>query len=185
MTRMQSRILVAVWMMMLGASSCTCHREPPPPAPAPRVEERRPAFTLAARPTHTLQPPTPPPSPATPAAKGTTSPQPGVALPTDWPSDVPVFSGASLAAVQQLGGGAHNVLFTVEAPASEIFDFYKSDLRNAGHEVTQEYQTAEQSFISFKKGNFVTNIVIASDPNDRSRRVIAVMYQEEEEIEEF
>ena len=191
MIRARSGLVVGALIAAMSFSSCTCHEGSPPEGTAPQnlVEKRPPGFTLGPRVTHTPLPATPWPSPKraspNPSPKGTTTPQPNVALPTDFPSDVPVMPGATLSAVQQLGGGAHNVLFTTSQSPSQIFDYYKNDLKAAGHKVTQEYQASDQSFISFKKGNLVTNIVIAPDPNDSTHRVIAIMYQEEQDVDEF
>lgn len=92
---------------------------------------------------------------------------------------------ARIAAVQKLAGQAHNVIFTAVTPPPEIFRYYREDLKSKGYQLTQEYQAKEQSFLSFKKGQLVVNIVITRDPNDPDRSAVAVMYQVEEEVEEF
>jgi len=115
----------------------------------------------------------------TPAGPPTATPE-AVALPADFPKDIPVMDGSKVAGVQKLGGGAHNVLFTTDAEPAKIFAFYKDDLKEKGHEVTQQYQARDQSFLSFKKGALVTNVVIAPDPNDPKKKVIAVMYYEDQ-----
>jgi len=108
-----------------------------------------------------------------------------LALPNDFPSDVPIYAGASLMAVQRTGGNGRNVLFGSSAPAPEIYRFYERELKANGYELTQQYEAQTQSFLSFKKGQLITNIVIAPDPNDPKRQVIAIMYHTEEPVEEF
>lgn len=172
---------VHLLVLAFTLSSCTCGMEEPPP-PAPILPTRAPGFhvTAAAAKATATAVPEPTEAPAAPP-----SPTSSVALPKDFPSDISVMEGSSLAGVQQLGGGASNVLFNSDAPAAEIFEYYKDDLKEKGHEVTQQYQTREQSFLSFKHGDRVTNVVIAKDPNDPEKRVVAIMYYVEEPAEEF
>lgn len=164
-------------------SSCTCGQEAPPP-PAVMPPTRPPGFQA------TVAPPPAPTEPAAPEATPTTAveaeptPTVAMALPPDFPADIAVMEGSTLASVQKLGGGAHNVLFTLDKDPAQVFEFYKDDLKAKGHEVTQQYQTREQSFLSFKKGDLVTNVVIAKDPNDPSKKVVAIMYYEEQPVEQ-
>ncbi len=190
---------IAVHRWMPGAlaaalcfSSCTCQREAPPqlgalptrapgfqatvstPAASPRAAALPTGSPTVAR--LTLETPTAPVGP-TPAGELT--------LPDNFPRDVPVYAGANLITVQRMGGEGRNVLFGSSAPAPEIYRFYEKELKANGYELTQQYETQTQSFLSFKKGQLITNIVIAQDPNDPKRQVIAIMYHTEEPAEEF
>ncbi len=173
--------------LSMSLASCTCREQAPavPPAPA-ALPTRAPGFqaTIAPMASPKEEMATPSPRPTTPAVA--TPGTEAAKLPEDFPSDVPIFKGATVSAVQKLGGGAHNVIFsTNEGTPAEIFDFYKQDLTPKGYKVEQEYQTEHQSFLSFRKGQLITNVVIASDPGNPDRKVVAIMYQVEEPIEEF
>jgi hypothetical protein len=174
--------LTHLFVLALVFSSCTCgQEEPPPPAPIPPTRPAGFHATVAATVVAT----------ATPAAEATgtpaaeSSPTSSVALPADFPDDIAIMEGSTLAGIQQLGGGANNVLFSTEEPAAKVFEYYKDNLKEKGHDVTQQYQTSEQSFLSFKRGDRVTNVVVAKDPNDPSKRIVAIMYYEEDPAEEF
>lgn len=179
--RHSSNTLAHLLLLAMTVSSCTCGSEAP--APPVALPTRPPGFQNTAPPK-----PTATAAPQAPTATVAAQPSPTsetLALPDDFPKDIPVMDGATVAAVQKLGGGAHNVLFTTKAEGPQIFDFYKDDLKQKGHEVTQQYQTTGQSFLSFKKGNLVTNVVIAKDPKDPKKRVVGIMYYEEQPTEDF
>jgi len=168
-------------LLAMTLSSCTCGQEaPPPPAAVPPT--RPPGFQATTAPTAA---PTAPPAATATAAPVVAPTIDAAALPSDFPADISVMEGSKLEQVQKLGGGAHNVLFSTDADPAQVFDFYKDDLKTKGHEVTQQYQTREQSFLSFKKGNLVTNVVVAPDPKDPRKKVVAIMYYEEQPAEDF
>lgn len=109
-----------------------------------------------------------------------------VAIPDDFPSDVPVFKDAEVFGVQNLAAGAKNVLFHTEGDVPEVFDFYKDSMSGEGWDVKQEYQQANQSFLSFEKDDMITNMTVARDPQT-GKQVIAVMYYKQQPLpfEEF
>ena len=182
------------WFAYLAASvlasapfaSCTCHRdisEPPKRVeretgfsalPGARKPPRRhaPEPPLAVRVTPGVQ--TLPPAAAVPTAAVAT-------LPDDFPEDVPVLEGTEVMAVQELAGNARNVLFQADAEPAEIFVYYRDEMRGEGWNVTQEYQRNDQSFLSFRKGQMITNVTVARDPRT-GKRIVAIMYYEEEEL---
>ena len=176
---------VAVTLLALTFSSCTCSSSTPE-APPPPVARSGSGFGML-KPTERSVPD---------VAKGVVTPKPVEArpaptlptaamkaeLPEDFPSDIPVFKDAKVAAVQQLANNARNVVFTVDdAEAAKVFDFYKGDMGHSGWKTEQEYQGGEQSFLSFKKDKMVTNVSITKDPKT-GKRVIAVMYYKEEPL---
>jgi hypothetical protein len=175
------RLALLFLLSSLTISSCTCESEAPPPPPIPPT--RAPGFQTTHVPTAM---PTATAAPATPTAPAAAEAVPtGPALPSDFPKDVPILDGATVAAVQQLGGGAHNVLFSTTEDMGKAYEFYKKELGDKGHEVTQQYQAREQSFLSFRKGDMITNVIVAPDPKDRSKRIVAVMYYQEQPAEDF
>lgn len=186
---MRQGTLLAAVLLALSFSSCTCSSttpavpKPTPVAragwvtkPSPRSGEVRVPDAVQPEDIEAREAPTPPPA----------TPEQAV-LPDDFPSDVPVYEGADVAAVQKLANGASNIVFTVDhAEIPQVFDFYKNDMRGSGWNVEQEYQGKEQSFLSFKKGNTITNVSVTTDPKS-GRKVIAVMYYDEQPLpfEEF
>jgi hypothetical protein len=104
-----------------------------------------------------------------------------VELPENFPDDVPIFEGSELYGVQNLAQGAKNVLFQTDGEVPKVFDFYKDSMRGEGWNVYQEYQQEGQSFLKFTKGKMTTNMTVAEDPKT-GKRIIAVMYYEEEEL---
>jgi hypothetical protein len=175
---------VAVAAVALAFSSCTCSSTTPeaPPTPQPRAG----GFGML-KPTERQAPD---------IAKGVVTPKAVEAreaptvptgpveakLPEDFPTDIPVFDGAKVAAVQKLANDANNVIFTVDdVDAPKVFDFYKSDMEHGGWKTEQEYQGNNQSFLSFKKDGMITNVSVTKDPKS-GKRVIAVMYYKEEPL---
>lgn len=181
--------LGCIAIVSLSFSSCTCQRDLPQ-APAASAA-RRGGFGALAPTTRALSEsdnreriakadPTPIPATLPPAADE--SPTPATAeLPENFPRDVPIYKDAEVFAVQDLAQSAKNVLFHVDAESPEVFSFYKDNMRGEGWNVAQEYTAKEQSFLSFRKGRMITNVTIVKDPSS-GKRVVAVMYYEEEEL---
>jgi hypothetical protein len=114
--------------------------------------------------------------------KAVDTPTPGVvALPDNFPTDVPIFKDAEPVAVQKVAHDGHTVLFHVDAEAKEVFSFYKEKMNKVGWNTEQEYTNKGQSFLSFKKGSTITNVTIAKDAKT-GKQVIAVMYYDEPEL---
>jgi hypothetical protein len=170
---------------VLPFSSCTCHSAAPEP-PA-RVSERPGGFgAVSVTPRklperregqitpHTVDMGDRPTLPPTTPEK--------VGLPDDFPKDIPTFKGSEVMAVQELANNAHNVIFDVGgAEAPQVFTFYKDSMQGKGWNVTQEFQGKEQSFLSFKKGNTITNMSVSKDPKS-GKRIAVVMYYDEEPL---
>jgi len=179
----------SLFVLGLGMSmgSCTCHRDLPEPT---QVEKRAPGLQASLPTRKGPQRPdtdkmvaraTPEkPQPTLPTPGGT--PTAGVAeLPTDFPEDIPLFKDSKPLAVQELAGNAHNVIFQVDAEAPEVFTYYKSNMKGEGWDVKQEYEQKGQSFLSFQKGDMITNMTIAKDPRT-GKQLIAIMYYKEEPL---
>ncbi len=176
------RYLIVVVLGCLPFTSCTCQRNLP--EPPMKTAERSNGFGAAlptakrapvrAVPRMTSMKPTLPAVVATPTA--------GVAeIPADFPADVPVFHNAEVFAVQQLAQNAHNVLFHADAETPEIFNYYHDTMKSKGWDVAQQYQSKGQSFLSFRKGQTVTNMTVTTDPRT-GKRIIAIMYYEEQKL---
>ena len=62
-----------------------------------------------------------------------------------------------------------------------MFDFYKDDMKHGGWKNEQETQNKDHSFLSFKKGDMVTNVIIGRDPKS-GQQVVSVMYYREKPL---
>ena len=172
---------------VISIQSCTCHEEPPletsskigerggfnAALPTRKRDARKDDDALARMRLTPEIPPTLPPT--APPTQGT------VELPDNFPSDVPVFKDAEPVAVQNVAHNGHTVLFHVDAEPKEVFSFYKEKMGKVGWNSEQEYTTKSQSFLSFKKGNTITNVTIAKDAKT-GKQVIAVMYYDEPDL---
>lgn len=176
-------ILTALAVGVLPFSSCTCQSETPQP-----VAERRSGFGAVVTPRklpervaeavtpHELPPGSPPALPTPPPTADQSS------IPDNFPEGIPVPDGSKVMAVQSLANDARNVIFAVEGDSPELFGLYKNSMEHSGWgKPTQEYQGKEQSFLSFKKGDTITNISVSKDPKT-GKRIIAVMYYEEQPL---
>jgi hypothetical protein len=95
---------------------------------------------------------------------------------------VPLPYGATVMAVQSLANNAHSVVFSTDSDTPETFNLYKNTMKGSGWgNPTQEYQGKEQSFLSFKKGDTITNISVSKDPKT-GKRIVAVMYYDEKPL---
>jgi hypothetical protein len=170
---------------MVSFQSCTCHEDVP--KPTTKIESRggfhatlptrkgRPENDVLAR--ARLTPEIPPTLP-----QAAETPTPGiVALPENFPADVPIFKDAEAVAVQKVAHDGRTVLFHVDAESKEVFSFYKQKMEKVGWNTEQTYETKGQSFLSFKKGSTITNVTIAKDPKT-GKQVIAVMYYDEPDL---
>src|SRR6185295_5244890 len=103
-------------------------------------------------------------------------------VPENFPEGIPIPEGSEVMAVQHLANDARNVIFSTEGDAPQLFSLYKDSMKGHGWgEPTQQYQGKEQSFLSFKKGETITNISVTKDPRS-GKRVVAVMYYDEKPL---
>jgi hypothetical protein len=176
-------IFVVIGSLAFGScGSCTCGKkveEAPRLFPTPHAgfalpTPRQPTPEVKVEPT---QVPTVEPT----KAPEITTAVPVASLPEDFPGDLPLFEGSEAFAVQQLAGSAKNVLFHVDAERPEIFQHYRGQMQSKGWKLTQEYDARHQSFLSFKKGDIVTQMTISTDPRT-GKRVVAIMYQKEDQL---
>jgi hypothetical protein len=167
-------------VLILGSAifvSCQCEKatEPLPSnttgfAERPGILPSHTAIKVAAKPTATAV--------QVVAASTPTVPS-DLKMPDDFPKDVPVFKGAQLSQVQDLPNNAHNVIFSVAAPVSEVNQFYSNALTKAGWTNTQSMERPEHAFMTFEQGKMKANVTIAEDAQNPGKKVIAIMYYEE------
>jgi hypothetical protein len=178
-----------VAVSLLPFSSCTCYQETPEP---PTKVAARPGFGtgIATRklPERVEQPNVPPPVAAAPKQAPTVPPTPQetpqeAKVPENFPAGIPIPEGSEVMAVQHLANDARNVIFSTErTDTPQLFSLYKDSMRGSGWgEPTQQYQGKDTSFLSFKKGDTITNISVSKDPKS-GKRIVAVMYYEEQPL---
>jgi hypothetical protein len=180
--------LAALSLALLPFSSCTCSSSTP--AAPVSVAERHPGFGAIVTPRKlpdrvpgaiTPRDAAAGPAPTVPATPNQAS------VPDNFPDGVPIPQGSQVMAVQNLANDARNVIFSSDADSPELFQLYKDSMTSNGWgKPTQEFQGKDQSFLSFKKGDTVTNISVSRDPST-GKRVVAVMYYDEKPLpfEEF
>lgn len=169
----------AVLLTAVAFSSCTCHQQLEQP---PGIQERPSGFHAeGAKPTPMMKAQAPTPARKYAPPQPTQAPGAQPALPTDFPQDVPVYKGAEVTQVQSLANNAHNVVFSTSAAVVDVYKFYQDSLTQAGWKVTQNFERPEHSFISFQKGDLVTNITIARNPQT-GKQMIAIMYEKEKPL---
>lgn len=169
------KTLASGMVLSLCFASCTCEKAlPPKPETAPAdFSERQPAGPTST-PKVTRSPVR---TPSPPAPAGTP-----VALPPDFPGEVPVFGDAAVDKVHDLPNDGHNVVFRTSGSVSEVTQFYHDKLSKAGWESTQQFERGTHSFMTYKKGKLIANVTVSEDANDPSRRVIAIMYETEQDL---
>lgn len=163
----------------MAFSSCTCH-EQAREVPKPTIKDLPTGFKVEHKAATT---PATTPKPTQQVAAATTP----VALPPDFPNEVPVFKDSVVQGVQDLPQNAHNVIFRTAAPVAEVSEFYEKQLKGAGWNVTQEFKRSTRSFATYEKGNLLAHVTIGEDPENPGQQIIAIMYQEKPKLdfEEF
>lgn len=178
----------AVLLAAMVFSSCTCHRQVDSPtgsAPAGFKVEIGPTMTLpavASTPT-AGETPTAAVTAAAPTAATRPSPTPPDHLPTDFPSEVPVIPGSTLAQVQDMANSARNVIFTSEKPVPELVQTYQEKMTKQGWRITQQFTRDKHAFATYEKGGMLVNVTIVNDVDAPGQQVIAVMYEEQKPLE--
>lgn len=174
--------------LLLGAatfSSCTCHKQVEQPSALQEPPSGFRAAGTKATPHARAQAPTVTAAPKVPPAQVAvaSTPTAAMAMPDDFPKDVPIFKGAALTQVQPLANNAHNVIFTTSAPVADVSSFYEQQMTGGGWKVTQQFARPSNAFMSFQKGNMIANLTVAEDPNTPGQQVIAIMYEEQKPLE--
>ena len=87
-----------------------------------------------------------------------------VSLPNDWPSDVPVMSGAKISYAgssnPSTGAPGASVTFTTSKSASEVASYYNSELVNHGWTIDSTANMGGANVISAKKGERTVGLYI-------------------------
>ena len=166
---------------VVSFSSCTCHDETPE-QPA-KLAQRPMAFMTPRKPKVPEARSTPRGTSATPPSVPSAKATPDqTSLPENFPEGIPLPYGGKVMAVQNLANDARNVVFSSDGDTPDLFNLYKNTMSGSGWgKPTQEYQGKDQSFLSFKRGNTITNVSVSKDPKT-GKRIVAVMYYDEKPL---
>ncbi len=176
---------VGVGGVLLGAmvfSSCTCHDQV---SQAPTFQEPPSGFHSGAKVTPQARaqgPVTTPARPFGPQVAAGPSPTPPADIPADFPKDVPIYKDASLNRVQNLANNAHNVIFSTQAPISDVSNFYQSQMTGSGWKISEQFSRDNHAFFKFEKGDMVANLTIAEDVQNPGKKIIAIMYEQQQAL---
>ncbi len=86
----------------------------------------------------------------------------GVPLPDGFPSDVPIYAGATVVASMTLPGGM-NVTLKTGDPQEKVRAYYETQLKANGWEVQATMNTADGAMLQTQKENRSVNVVIGRD----------------------
>jgi hypothetical protein len=85
-------------------------------------------------------------------------------LPTDFPSDVPIYGAARpMSSMSSVGHGTIVNLRTADSPES-VFAWYKEQMPSAGWKIESESSERGRSLLGLRKGNRVASLVITGVP---------------------
>ncbi len=177
-------VSVAVGSLLLGAvvfSSCSCHEQV---SQAPTFQEPPSGFHSGAKitPQARAQAPTATPAHALGQVAAGPTPTPPAEVPADFPKDVPIYKDAALDRVQNLANNAHNVIFSTQAPIADVSNFYQSQMTGSGWKISEQFSRDNHTFFKFEKGNMVANLTIAEDVQNPGKKIIAIMYEEQQPL---
>ena len=185
------KLRTALTGTLLSASlfaSCTCHKQVEQPSILQEPKSGFQASGAQPKPRERAQAPTPtaPPKAAEEqVAQAPPSPTAAVQMPPDFPADVPVFKDASLAQVHDLANNARNVIFRTPAAVEDVAAFYQDTMTKGGWKITQQFTHGKHAFMTFQKSNMQASVTVAEDARNPGQQVIAIMYEQQQDIEEF
>lgn len=120
------------------------------------------------------------PAAMVPVKYAETSPdEPGKALPPDFDQALPVFPGAVVDHVRKPKGAMREILLETDKPIGDLIDFYRTNLRKNGFEVTSTLKlTARKTWsCDFHKGGEQSSILLFPSDHDNSHVTIDLMYE--------
>jgi len=186
--RFLAAAVLVVILAVMAFSSSTCHEEVDSPTAtlesSSGFNAKGSATVAAATRLATKAPPESTPT-VDVETTATVAPSPVVPdrLPTDFPSEVPVIPGSTLAQVQDLANSARNVIFTSDKPVPELVKTYQETLTKAGWRITQQFTRDQHAFATYEKGKMLVNVTVVTDFETPGQNIIAVMYEEQRPLE--
>ncbi len=89
----------------------------------------------------------------------------GGTVPTDWPSDVPVYANATVqysATVNESAEGGHMLVLMTPAPQKEVSDYYFAELKKQGWTMGPSMMGDTAVVYSANKENRIVSVQIAA-----------------------
>jgi hypothetical protein len=86
----------------------------------------------------------------------------GVALPANFPNDVPIMGGATVTMAMESGGNL-SVHLRTTAPVAEAATFYENGLRAQGWEIEATMKMGDSTMVAAKKGKRDCAVTVAKD----------------------
>lgn len=81
--------------------------------------------------------------------------QEGGSIPTGFPSDFPIYSGAKTISTWSASGESKgiSIMWETTDAADKVASYYKTELPKAGYKLTSTFEQAESKAYSFEKGD--------------------------------
>lgn len=95
----------------------------------------------------------------------------GVELPSDFPSDVPVYSGATVTGKTTSTDGS-TVSFSTDDSVSKVSSFYKKELEDEGWTEISTYESTDSIVLSYEKDEQQLSLSIYGDSSGTSFVII-------------
>jgi len=105
-----------------------------------------------------------------------------VKIPSGFPTDIPIYSGAipSTAVLTQDGKRAALVVTVFDAESSQLTEWYNSQLIANGYERKSETDITKTFFNKYVKGNVKMSVIIAGQKDKSGRQVATIQINREE-----
>lgn len=97
-----------------------------------------------------------------------------VALPPDFPQEIPLYPGAALRMAQKLSPRELTVILGTDDPASEVGAFYREGLGKEGWRFAGRAGLETQQFLRFEKEQSTVAVVIAPEAEGT---VVSLVYK--------
>lgn len=110
------------------------------------------------------------------SADGGTTVTSGGSVPSDFPSDVPVYGNSTVissASAVNAGGMGHVLNLETSSSVDSVIDFYKKELAAKGWTVMSNYASGETKMLVVKKGEVVA-MVSAINVDGKTQVVLSV-----------
>lgn len=97
----------------------------------------------------------------------------GAAVPQSFPDDIPRYPGATVLSSMIQGNAMTMVTFQSGDAAERVYEFFGSELRKGGWDIENEMSTPQMRLISGRKNGRQANVTVVSD---EGKSTISVVY---------
>jgi hypothetical protein len=74
------------------------------------------------------------------------------------------------------------VIFSTSDQIANVTRFYQDKMTGAGWKITEKFEHGDHAFYKFEKGQMVANLTVAEDVQNPGKKVIAIMYEEQQPL---